>query len=60
MAMKIRSALLLLAAPLMISCYTHVPPTLVAWSEFQPTEPAIGRHLELDHRLTISQNSTAD
>jgi hypothetical protein len=40
MAMKIRSALLLLAAPSMISCYTHVPPTLVAWSEFQPTVAA--------------------
>jgi hypothetical protein len=31
MATKIKSALLLLAALLTISCYTHVPPAAVAW-----------------------------
>jgi hypothetical protein len=37
MATKIRSALLLLAAPLMISCYTYVPPAAMAWDARQRT-----------------------
>jgi len=37
LAATIPSPLLVLAAALLSSCHTHVPPAAVAWSERQPT-----------------------